>query len=150
MSVSRNRNELGILRELIHLETKYLKHYIGKVVDVNDPDTKGKVKVVINELGWMTPAEGAWCWPRQLHSMQVPKVDEYVEVYFIAGDRRRPCYFGQVSEIQGNIPDQYSAKTDRILFQDPDSGDYIKYDAQARKFKIQGTLDVNGNWEVAT
>lgn len=124
----------------------FLRHYDGQVFDNNDPQEKGRVKVKIPELGWDTDDKGAWCCPRQIHSMDVPNVGEWVEVYFIAGDRNRPCYLGQVPEIDGNLPASFTAKTDRVLFEDPDSGDGVIYDAIDKTFKLQAAaIQLNGS-----
>lgn len=145
----------GQIRRVIMDETKFMKHYIGKVTDNKDKSNKGRVKVHIDFLGWDTDDKAPWCWPRQIHGMDVPIIGEWVEVYFMNGDRNRAVYLGQASEILSQLPAGYSAETDRVLFQDPDSGDIIKYDASAKELSatIQGVnlvmksgeIDLNGD-----
>jgi len=88
--MDRTRDELGIIRWIIEQETVYLRHYIGQVFSNDDSEKKGRVLVNVPELGWFTQAEAAWCWPRQLHGLTVPIPGEWVEVYFINGNRNRP------------------------------------------------------------
>lgn len=136
----------GQLRRLIWEEMRFHMHYIGEVVDNQDPDTKGRVRVKIPDIGWDTNAKGQWCWPRQLHAMDVPKVGEWVEVYFIAGDRNRAVYMGQAVEITGQLPIAYSDPDKRLLFQDPDSGDNIQYDSQAEALLFTASeIHLNGD-----
>lgn len=136
----------GELRKIVREELRYLRHYIGQVVDNQDPSTKGRVRVKIADLGWDTNDKSPWCWPRQLHALDVPKVDEWVEVYFINGDRARAVYLGQASEILEQIPDGYTSPAKRVLFQDPDSGDKIEYDSQGQILDIDtNELHLNGN-----
>jgi hypothetical protein len=142
----------GMIRSVVQSELRYLRHYIGQVSDNQDPNTKGRVRVKINDLGWDTDDKAPWCWPRQLHAMDVPKVDEWVEVYFINGDRTRAVYLGQASEILEQIPEGYSDPGKRVLFQDPDSGDSLQYDGSnfeldASEIHLNGTGKHLVNWE---
>jgi len=138
---------------------KYHKHYIGQVSDNDDPSKKGRVRVMVPELGWDSQDRAQWCWPRQGFGMNVPLVDQWVEVWFIAGDRNRAVYLGLAAEITGHTPDAYSAPKQRVLFQDPTTKDSIIYDAEDKTFTLtfdQDTLvidrqnrtlevDMNGN-----
>ena len=100
----RRRDPRSIIEALIREQTKYLRHYIGRVTDVQDPLGRGRVLVHVPDLGWNTDAAGAWCWPRAMHGMDVPAVGEWVEVYFVAGDPDQPVYLGQAAEIQEQKP----------------------------------------------
>lgn len=134
--IDQNRDELSILRAIIFQETRFLRHYAGEVIDNEDPDGKGKVKVQVSELGWSTAANSSWCWPRTRHSMDIPAVGEMVEVYFMAGDPRRPVYLGQAAEWEGNIPESYDGPDKVVLYQDPETGDSVEYDRAAGVFKV--------------
>ncbi len=155
-----DRGLKGSIRRMIHQETTFLRHYPGEVSSLDDPLGRGRVLVKIYEIGWSTDENAAWCWPRDRHSMDVPKRGEWVEVYFLGGDPRRPVYMGQAAELPGSAPAAYGSPTDRVLFQDPDSGDYVKYDAQAQVLNAKmgsntlkvdsqnGTFEINGNSKV--
>ncbi len=123
------RDLLGLLRGLIARETRFLRHYLGEVRDVTDPLNRGRVLVHIKELGWTEDSSGAWCWPRDRHSMDVPMVGEWVEVYFMGGDPTRPVYLGRATEIKDQGPPRdFSGPKVRVLLEDPDSGDTLKYE----------------------
>lgn len=110
------------IEDIIHEETQYMKHYIGRIVDVFDVLKKGRVKVTIEELGFLTPDTGIWCNPRQGNSLSVPKIGQYAEVYFINGDRSRPVYLYPVAEIVDNTPTKYDGNPlNHIIFEDPNN-----------------------------
>lgn len=131
------RDLLGFLRGLVARETRYLRHYLGEVRDVDDPLVRGRVLVRVPELGWNENSTAAWCWPRERHAMDLPRVGEWVEVYFMAGDPARPVYLGQAGEIRDQAPADHDGKL-RVLFQDPDSGDALEYDPGAGLFLLGG------------
>ena len=151
MSIDQQKDELSIIRTIIYRETRYLRHYLGKVLVNQDEVAKGRVCAQIPELGFGLsaagddPTTGLWCWPRDRHSMDVPNVGEWVEVYFMAGDPRRPVYLGQASELTGNEPAAFDGNpSTRIIFQDPVSGDHIKYNAETGDLEaiVTGSLDL--------
>ena len=118
----------GAIAEVVREETRYLRHYWGQVVRNDDPVRRGRVKVTIPELGWNNDATAAWCFPRQMHALSVPKKDEYVEVYFMSGDPDRPVYLGLLSDFAGNIPPSYTNPTTHIVFEDPDEKTLVRWD----------------------
>lgn len=149
-----DRTLTGQLRRLIWHEMRFHMRYIGEVVDDQDPKKKGRVRVTLKDIGWDSPDKAQWCWPRQIHAMDVPKVGEWVEVYFINGDRTRAAYIGLASEITDQIPKDYSDPKKRVLFQDPDNGDSVIYDIENKKLaatiggdaKISAeNIELNGN-----
>lgn len=120
----------SIIREIIHDEVLYLRHYIGEVVDDQDDLNKGRVKITIPDIGHYTNDTALWCYPRQGAGMSIPKVGSYAEIYFIAGDPTRPVYLYPASEVVDNIPQNYDGNTDtNILFEDyNDKANNIKFD----------------------
>jgi len=140
----RRRDPRSIIEALIREQTKYLRHYIGRVTDNQDAFSRGRVLVQVPDLGWNTDASGAWCWPRFLHGMRVPEIGEWVEVYFVAGDPDQPAYLGQAGEIQNQKPAAYDGPTTKVLYQDPKTGFYVKHDQDA------DLLDLNGDKTMVT
>ena len=131
------------LRDLVIRETLYLLHYLGLVVDDADPVTKGRVKIQIPELGHKTADNGVWAYPRMGNSVETPRVGDTVEVYFIAGDKKRPVYISPAFEGQGMVPKQYSKPTTKVLWQNPDNGDYLQYDTKAKILEyLAGKIDL--------
>lgn len=127
-----------MILELIEEETYFLRHYIGMVVDINDPLKRGRIKITIPVLGMDTPDKAVWCHPRQGNSLIIPKIGSWAEVYFIDGDRMNPVYLYPASEVQGNIPKNYTGTiTDNILFEDNNSKtNNIKYDQALKELTI--------------
>lgn len=116
----------GEIAEIVRRETRYLRHYWGEVLRVDDPKRKGRVLASVPELGWNTQATGVWCQSRDRHSMVVPEIGERVEVYFMGGDRDRPVYLGTAHEIGDQTPADYMPKT-AVIWQDPKSGASITF-----------------------
>jgi hypothetical protein len=134
----------GQIQRIVYEETRYLRHYIGKVVENADPKPTpaGRVKVQIDELGFDTPALAIWCWPRQGHQADVPAVGEWVEVWFIAGEARRPVYLAGVQEVAWQSPlNGFKAPTavdpgKHTLYQNPKTGDSMTYDEAKQELDI--------------
>jgi phage baseplate assembly protein gpV len=134
------RDVFELVKEL--QETLYLRHYGGKVVSNSDPLKEGRVKAQVPMLGWSTDATAAWCRPRDKHSMVVPSVGEWVEVYFVDGDRSRPAYSGVACEMKDALPKDFDGEaTTAVLFQDAGTGDSLVYDATTGEVKIIGSGD---------
>jgi phage baseplate assembly protein gpV len=147
-----------ILRRLILGETVYHLHWLGQVCDDQDTLKKGRVQVKIPELGWDDQSKAAWAWPRTSYSIYPPRVGDWVEVWFIAGDRNRPVYLPGVSEITGQLPPAYSDPTKKVLWQDPTTGDHLGYDTTNSTFDlvigkaeikiVDGNVTINGDSKV--
>jgi hypothetical protein len=138
--VSRDLRET--FREMIFQETRYLRHYWGEVIDNNDPETKGRVKVKIPELGRTDGREAIWCSPRYRGGIVVPAVGAYVEVYFMNADIERPVYLGEAGEFKSVKLKQYDGPKKRVIFEDSDTGDYITYDARSKEITVESTGNV--------
>jgi phage baseplate assembly protein gpV len=118
----------GLLRRMIQEETVWLRRYLGQVVSDEDPSARGRVKAVVPELGLYTEDSAIWCSPRQGYALQPPKKDEWVEVYFVAGDSRRPAYLVGAGEVTGNAPKAFADPKLPVLWQDATTGDFVQYD----------------------
>lgn len=128
---------VSFIRELIIEETKYLRHYPALVVINIDSENQGRVLVTCDELGWFLPDQGVWAVPRDKHSMSVPNVGEYVEIYFMAGDPVRACYLGKCNELFQQLPTTFDGKpTSHVLFESPLMKKGIKFDDLTGKMVI--------------
>jgi hypothetical protein len=128
----------GIIRSIILDETKYLRHYLAKVEDNTDPLFGGRVLVTIPKLGWDTQEKGQWARPRQVRGLSVPKVGEWVEVYFIDGSVNTLAYMGIALEMQNMIPKNYTGTSLHVLWEMPgDKEQVIKYDADEKKATLK-------------
>lgn len=127
----------GIIRDIIIEQTRYLRHYIAKVENNNDPDMKGKVFVTVPALGWDTPDKGQWAIPRHMHGLSIPAMGEYVEVYFINGSVHTMAYMGIPMEVMNMIPKNYTSNFDHIIFEAPgDQNTTIKYNENTKQLDI--------------
>lgn len=136
MGLYDGRDILSLIRRLIHDETLYLRHWIGKVVDNKDELNLGRVKATVPEMGFLADADAIWCSPRQGYAIDPPAKDEWVEIYFIGGDSRRPVYLTGVGEIAGNTPAQYTDPEKKVLWQNPLTGAYVQYDEDAEEMSL--------------
>lgn len=119
----------GEITKIIREQTTYLRHYVGQVVSNLDSMNKGRVKATIPELGMITPDLAVWCNARQGHSMSVPKVGAWVEVYFVNGDPQYPVYLYLDSKIMGEKPTNYTGNVnEHVVFESPNQPEgLIKY-----------------------
>jgi hypothetical protein len=131
-----------IIKDIIHEEMKYLKHYIGKVLSNTDPLRKGRVKITIPELGWENNIQ-IWAWPRMGSGMSVPKINAYVEVYFMGGDPTLPVYLALASEMSGMVPQKFNGQSkSHLIFQDPeDQNNYLLFTSADGKLDV-GAKDI--------
>lgn len=135
------------IEKVIREETAFLKHYEAQVVDNLDTLSKGRVKVVIPELGFDTPDIGMWCFPRQGNSMNVPDIGDWVEIYFLKGDRNHPRYLHFATEMSGSDLSSYDGQpTTKVIWEDKDTGDHLKYNRLTKDldFKFSGKFNVTG------
>lgn len=136
-----------MVKNLIHEEMRFYRHYDGIVVDTADETIRGRVRVRIEELGQFKNDQGIWAFPRQLHALDVPIVGEIVEVYFINGDRTRAVYLANSSELKNQIPEIYSDPSKHVIRQDPKTGDNTVYDDTTGNLdvKLTGRLGMSAN-----
>jgi len=130
-------DDYELLRQMIQEETLFLRHYSGKVVDNQDEMNAGRVKVMIEELGFYTPDSAIWCFPRQGSGMSVPIVGAFVEVYFMNGDRTRPVYLHLYTDLVSQVPRSYTGPRMHVLFQSPESaGDSVTFNAENQELAL--------------
>ena len=128
----------GQIRMVVRQETKWLKHYVGSVLSVDDPLKINRVQVAIQELGWTDNSMGIWACPRETNSMKAPAVGSWVEIYFIMGDPSRPVYLGGAVEhmLTTLQVQQYTSPQTQVIFEDPTDHSYVKYDESTQQFDI--------------
>ena len=138
---NRRNDEYGELLQVIADETRYMKEYEGKVLDTGDELNKGRVRIQIPELGWMLPTESPWVDPEYFgRGCIVPKVDDWVVVYFIAGNMTRPRYRSRTSAITGSTPGSYTGVEKNVLFDDGTT--VIVYDDESKELSITGPAKI--------
>ena len=128
----------GELVKVVREQTTYLRHYSGQVIDNLDPLNKGRVKANIPELGFISKDLSVWCNARQGHGMSVPKINSWVEVYFLNGNPEFPVYLALDSKVAENIPSSYTGDVKQhVLFEDPNnSSGVILYDGNGKELTL--------------
>jgi hypothetical protein len=129
-----------MLRRIIHTETIWLRHYYAQILSTSDPAGLARVKVACFDLGFNTSDTGLWASPRDKNSLTTLKVKDWVEIYFMNGDRDKCVCLGKATEMQGMLPKNYKKKaTDHVLFESPDNSVKIKYDQALKLLEIGNT-----------
>lgn len=133
---------LELLRKIIYQETTYLRHYLGKVTKSQDPEKRGRVRVTIQELGWDTDAKGAWVTPRITSGMVTPKEGQFVEVYFLNGDRERPVFVGLAKEMQESGSTLFKGDINvQVPWEDAVNQEGVAYDRNEKVMKFFGASE---------
>ena len=136
-------NDLSLdIKKLIQKELTYHKTYIGKVLDLNDPQKKGRICVGILDLACFTADIGFWCWSRDKKSLITPKLNDWVCVGFVAGNRDIPYYFGIANEMADMLPKDYDGKNTTQIIYEADDQWVIKYDESTKKFVMGNNFTV--------
>lgn len=131
------RDLYNLIRRVIVYETQYLRHYNGKVTDTNDPTGKGRVKVIIFDLGQERDSQGMWCSSRFLNSLLVPKPGDWLDIGFVNGDRDRPVYYGKANDIADQNPENFDGKIrNQVIFESPLNRQNIRYNEKTNLLQI--------------
>lgn len=117
--------------------------YVAVVVDVQDPDNQGRVKV---KLPWVGRDDGeqATAWARLSTLMAgndrgtwfVPDVDDEVLVQFVAGDPRHPIVTGALWNGQDAPPETMDAENTKRTIQTR-SGHVLRFDDTSGAAKVE-------------
>jgi hypothetical protein len=109
--------------QIIESRIKYLRTYLGKVIEVDDDLKRGRIKCYVLELYWMDGESAVWIDPCYTRSMLKIKKDDYVLIGFKNGDKKRPYYFGISQELEDMMPSEYDGEL-QVLFQS-NNGDLL-------------------------
>lgn len=145
MSVNRQNDYLlGAIQEIIRKETMFLRHYYGKVTSNVDSQKKGTIRVTIEELQILSP-NYLVCFPRQNNSLTLPNINDYVEVYFMAGRAEHAVYLYPAAEMQNMANKAATADTFLdILYSNPsNAADLISHHKTTRIMKILNLFELS-------
>lgn len=96
----------------------YYGKYRAKVVDVKDPQKRGRIRVICPKV--LGSAKSAWCEPcipvayDHGGDFALPKVGEFVWVEFESGDSNKPIYTGGLWSVNNSPSESYDVGT-RII-----------------------------------
>lgn len=128
---------LSIIQKLIRDSSMFNVPRIGKVSQVVDVEKKGRVLVQIPSLGWDSDEKAAWCFPKQVNGLVIPRIGDYVVIDFLDGDMNLPVYSGLAMNMKGMLPDNYDATgQSQLIYESADGKDYVKVDEKLREFII--------------
>lgn len=100
--MSLNRTILSSIAEVVLLQTKYLRHYDGQVLETRIENDVLEVKCSVLSLGWYAAETAPWCQARSVNRGSTkPEVDDWVEIYFMNSDMNRPVWLGMQSNLSG-------------------------------------------------
>ena len=133
-------DEFGLLEDVARRQaTKYYGKYRGFVVDTEDPENRGRVKLSVpSVLGedvsvWADPAfpygGGAnFGW------VAVPPVDSAVFVEFIEGDASAPIWTGAFWRTAAEVPEEHTGQPTKVM--KTESGHRLVFDDTEGSEKI--------------
>lgn len=137
-----DRSLLALLRRIVYDETIYLRHYLAQVISVDDPDQQGKIRVACYDLAF-SPSNGGlglWVTMRDKNSLTTPAVNDWVEIYFMSGDKNRPVCLGKANEMKDMLPGAYDGKpTTHVIFEDPEAKISLVFNALNNLLEIGNT-----------
>lgn len=112
----------------------YLGKFRGFVVDNQDPETRGRIKLrVPSVLGETTTDWALPCMPyggsEALGMLHVPPVDAQVFVEFLEGDISSPVWTGTFWRQSGEPPEEYTGPDTKVL--KTDAGHVLTFDDTA-------------------
>lgn len=137
-------NDVEAIRNLISRSVKFLMTYLAKVIDNSDPKKIGRVKIVVPNLGIISPADGFWSDVEQgVGQNVIPDVGDWVSVYFLNGDPSKPVVRGKVTNVKNNVPSTENGK--QLLYKDDDIEIMIDKTKKTVTVKCNGEIKVEGS-----
>jgi len=135
------------IRDIVLQETMYLRIYSAKVVDIDDPQSRGRIQVRVLDLTWGQEGDNNaefidWAVPRNVNGLLTPKVGDSVDVYFVGGRKENLAYLGTNHEVESNRPTSYEENTDQVIFESRAvEGKSIVYDEAEEILKLIGDAE---------
>ncbi|MEM7271187.1 MAG: phage baseplate assembly protein V [Pseudomonadota bacterium] len=114
-------DEFQLLEDVARRQsTKYWGKYRGHVVDVEDPENRGRIKVTVPSVLGDEPSQ--WADPAFPYGggadfgwVAVPPVDSAVLVEFIEGDPSAPIWTGTFWKVAGDVPAEHKDQNTKVL-----------------------------------
>lgn len=132
-----DRSSYGIIKQIIFEETIFLRHYVGEVIDNKDELSKGRIQVAIYDLNWTTKNNAPWCNPRYIgNGIGIPKIGDWVEIYFINADRNRPVWLGISAEVKDNFLSNFVDHNTDVIHENRETDDAIIYNKNEEQYII--------------
>ena len=132
LSLSRNPSDAN----------NYYGKYRGVVTDNQDPDRRGRVKLIVPSVlddqvtDWALPCSPYGGVPQQGLFM-VPDIDSQVWVEFEEGDINRPIWVGTFWQQQSDVPEDAAKDEPTTRLLQTGSGHILQFDDQAGEEQIR-------------
>lgn len=131
----------GLIRKVVTPMFRYSIPRLGRVSSTEDEEERGRVLVLIPSLGWLTDAEGIWCYPSTRKNLKVPDEGTYVIVEWLEGNKDWPIYREAPTVLADQIPTSYDGDpATNILFEGNENNDadrdVISYNEGSLQFKM--------------
>lgn len=101
--------------------TQYFGKYRAKVVDVKDPEKRGRIRVMCPKV--LGDYKSSWCEPcipfayENGGDFHIPKLNDFVWVEFEEGDHNRPIWVGSLWTVNNtSLNTDYTVNTRVIEF----------------------------------
>jgi len=125
---------IKMIQKIIIDTTRFHIPRIGKVSQIVDVAQKGRVLVQVPSLGWDTDEKAAWCFPKQVNGLKIPRIGDFVVVEFIDGDMNLPIYSGLAMNMKDMLPANYDPTgNSQLIYESSDGKDFIKVDELLRE-----------------
>ena len=135
----KNDNVINILQNLFLKFSRYRTPVIGEIINLIDPNSKGRIQCLIPSLGWTTPDKAAWAFQVDKKGLITPNIGDFVIINFLNADPAYPIIFGKANNIKDQLPKSYDGKaTTNILYEG--DGTKISIDELLKSIIIEGTF----------
>lgn len=123
--------------------TRYAVPRLGQVKKVQDDESLGRVLVICESLGWQTEDQGVWAYPKDIRRLVIPKIDDYVVLEWIDGNRNDAVMYSSIAYWMKNmLPKAFDGEsTTQVLFEDNEQEFSVVYDEKEKLIKIIHTGD---------
>jgi hypothetical protein len=133
-------DEFQLLEDVARRQTvRYWGKYRGFVADTDDPDNRGRVKLVVpsvlgdNVSQWADPSFAYGGGP-DFGFIAVPPVDSAVLVEFIEGDVSAPLWTGTFWRTTDEVPEEHTGQKTKVM--KTESGHHLVFDDTDGEEKI--------------
>lgn len=138
--------------------TKYFGKYRAKVVDVKDPEQRGRIRVLCPKV--LGDYKSSWCEPcipfayENGGDFHIPKLNDFVWVEFEEGDCNRPIWVGSLWTVNNtSLNSAYTVNTRVIEFDGgriemTKSNILVTIGSSTIKLTSSGVIDINGSSSV--
>ena len=140
-----NKNRVDTIDDVLYHKSRNLNGiFIGEVVDTNDTEKRGRIKVKIYSITSDTESNLPWAIPLLLtgHSLTTPEVGDKVGIMFINGSIFSPAYIGVF--LKENTYSSLSPNnSEDIIYENKDSSGTENILRKQQKIEINASSEID-------